>query len=576
MKVSQRLYIFKFVTAVLCAVMLFSSCVVDSTGSKEKSQGGISERDDETTSSACQNYYDFDNDICLSTRCNDFTHEGTEEELTAKATEITNSNLSDADKETLLTQLNEATAVCLAGSGVLRPDQEVYINGKNLCVCKNGKPHILKECEATCNGKPNTVNAVLYGVTTLSSNVLINFGSLDGWCNNEITNSSNSGPSCSLKITSEDGSSDDLTVAVAANSNNFSATVEPSLTIDTNYIISIKENASGSESVAEQIRLAEYIDPDLNPNLGPLAWTPITRYACLFRSAEVSNNIPSFISYARQHYYFTEQEKPVHILPNRPLIRCHEGFTDGGGSKDNDDPLYERLSQESVSFALWSNNDSRLRDKDLDGQVDLNLEIVTEYETLTGQSNSGDRFFPFSWRIRPPDGHPSAALEASLGFILRPYVVESENFRGECPTQAHFQSSNTEYQLLGEYIQTDTEGIYMAESDAFVSEVVGADGTSTEDIITDVMLIKESDLKAIDFYEENGQRFPPNELGIGNKTIHFFFPFDKTTPLLKKDYQKRYTIKFPDEINRDDTTVDDGIKEGIEPSDKRFGCIPKI
>lgn len=576
MKVGQWRYIFKSLNALICVMVMFSSCVVDSTGSKERSKGGIAERGDTESSTACQDFYDFDNDICLSTRCNELTHEATEQELTDLTTEINDSNLSNDEKEDLINQITEARAICLPGSGVLRPDQEVYIDGKNLCVCKNGKPHILKNCKAFCETKPNTANAILYGETTLSSNVLINFGSLHGWCNNEIPNSSNSGPSCSLKVKKEDGSSEDLTVAITANSNNFTATVEPALSIDTNYILSIKENASGSESVEEQIRLADFIDPDENPNIGPLAWTPITRYACLFRTAEVTSNIPSFISYARQHYYFTEQEKPVHILPNRPLIRCHEGFTDGGGNRDNDDPLFERLSQKAVSFALWSKNDSRLRDKDLDGVVDLNLELITEFERLTGQSNSGDRFFPFSWRVRPPDGHPSAKLEASLGFILRPYVVENENFRGECPTQIHYQSNNTEYQLLGDFIQTDTEGLYMAESDAYVSQISNSDGSTTEEIVTDIMLIKESDLKAIDFFEENGERFPPNELAIGNKTIHFFFPFDKTTPLLQKDYQKRYTVKFPDEISRDGTTLDDGIKKGIQPSDKRFGCIPKI
>lgn len=574
---------------IFLSTLLLASCITDATQSKEgfRAGGGAANVEQVDT---CEEYYDLSNGFteaqCLPNNCNSFTHEATDEELEQEIAQLRTLNLEEDVLQDILANIDTAKAVCLEGSGVLRPDKEIDINSKTFCACKNGKPHVLTRCSAICASKQNANDntLTLFGDALLSANVDINFGSLSEWCRREIPQSSFRGPGCQLKIVSRDGSTRQIDVNIPNNSTNtFTAAIAEGLTMNygEDYQISIIESQSGSnaETNSVGIRLKEYVDPNDNTIVGNLLRVAVSKYSCLFRSAILNNGEIEYQAFAKQHYFFVEQSKPAPILPNRPLLKCHDGFDATNESREDDNALYNRLELDPVNMMMWDRNDPRLADADGVEGIDINALITEEFKKRTNQqSNSAiniERFFEFKWQLRPNDSSDGsttgAALESTLGIIMGPSVIENLGNRGKCPKQEDYLGNDIVFNIIGDFVGVDTEGIYMAESEPYVSSTTDpTSGQTNEQRIVDILLVKESDLKASHFYISGEKKFVPDENTIGTKTIHFYYPFSTNEPLLRKPHQRLYTIRYPDEIGGNSS----GIISGVRPSDKRFGCIP--
>jgi len=581
-------HIFKQLTKafILMSVFMMSSCVVDSVGSQKAFNPGVIEV--EETNDFCKDFYEFSlergTQNCLPRRCEVGTHIATASELEEIIENLKTSNLNQETIDNFIGNLNEARTVCLDGAGILRPDREITINSKTFCACKDGVSHLQKNCNDFCSTKPTQGGGVvtLFGEVSLSPNVQENLGSLGDWCETPIDEEGPSfnSPQCSIKFTKQDGTSDQVEMRVPLGSNSFEINLSPGrlFNYDTNYVISLIETQSGVETNGSEVRFAE--PRDEGDNQGALKRVPVTRYQCLF----MAGRLPNVDNYALQHFYFIEREKPDPILPNRPLIRCHDGS--GLPDRVDDNPLYRRMAETPSNFMLWDNTDTRmLGSGDSIDLININVEMTNELRRrLNREGDSSvtmNRFFPFDWELRPndrSDGSGDVQLRSALGMVMSPYIDSRQGNLGVCPGQDEYNSSNIEYNILSEYIQVDTEGVYLAESDPYVASFVDDSGETVElPPRRDIMIVKESDLKRVDFYEQGGARFNPNEATIGSKTINFFFPFDFSggdAHLIKKGNQTRYTVRFPDRIGS--VTVDSLILQDGRPSDKRFACIPKL
>jgi hypothetical protein len=136
-----------------------------------------------------------------------------------------------------------------------------------------------------------------------------------------------------------------------------------------------------------------------------------------------------------------------------------------------------------------------------------------------------------------------------------------------CPTQTQYNSNEPLFKILKIYIGVDTEGIYLALRDP--ESYKDQSGTLIK-APDSYILLRESLLKKIWFYFENGRHYTPTESIAGDKTLMFYWPPDITYPYIKKPGQRIYTVKHLSELNSTGT----GPRPEYVPSDRRIGCIP--
>jgi|GEM_PF-483699 len=542
-----------------CLVTLFS-CVDESS---RKGRGTVARFGTaDTTPAFCTETYNITDRSCI-TSCPTGTRVADTNEIQDAIDELNAFNPPLADLDDILSNINAAAQVCVNGSGVLRPTNQVFIK-KNFCACSSGKAVIVNDCEAICSSK-TTPTLTLYGSTNLGPDILLNedLGNLFNWCNVEITGSDFTAPGCRLEVF--DGTSTQfLDLNIPAGSNTFTANLE-TLEKEKTYIARIKESESGSEAQSQpfQIYLKD-LDTDNTSPVGPLKIMPVSQYTCIFRSANTDQNTGErvYLEFARQHYYFAASNTPPSLPPNNPLIICHDIQNFG----ENDSPIFPRLELINQHFAVWDQSDVRFNDGNSDGAIDINAEITEEFKIATNQENNAavslNLFSVFPWRNLPEANGFKDITEANLGLVMIPFV--DANNRGECPNRSDYLGNNPLYRIVGDKVGVDTEGLFMAESEPYLD---GNGGT-----VLDILMIKESDLNQVWFYFENGQHFVPDEITSGSKTIHFYWPLDKSAPYIRKSNQIIYTVRFPDQIGRSGVTT--GIVEGVRPPDKRFACIP--
>jgi hypothetical protein len=578
MRLKSKLY---YIHVLLITLVVFtSSCITDESKKKFKARdlGGTN------LITTCENFYSLSNDFgtafCLPNNCNSFTHEASDEELVEIKESLSLQNFSDDFVADILANIETASAVCLDGSGALRPDKEIDINSKFLCACKGGNSHTTQECSSFCASKPSTDNLILYGSVNLNANVSLNFGSLEKWCSQEIPTSSNTGPACALKVEDESGSVVQLDINIDDNSNNFEVNIIEGVNMSYSkvYRLSILEFQSGSdvETNPTTFRLKRYIDPN-DLSTGPLKRVPVSKYTCHFFAATIDGTEVDYLDYAKQNYFFINRTKPDPITANRPLLKCHDGYRESG--RTDDKASYNRLALDPVNFMLWDLTDTRLNDVDGDGSIDINKLVTEEFKERTSQQGDSsitlERFFPFNWQLRPDDSsadvESTSGTSSDLGVMMTPLVEKvGLVFEGKCPVQADYDGDDVALNVIGDFVGIDTEGIFMAESEPYVSE--SSDGS--EQKIVDILLVKESELKVAHFYFNSEERETvPNSASLASNTIHFYYPFAEADedPLLKKSHQRLYTVKHPSDIGNDTAS---GVVTGLRASDNRFGCIP--
>ncbi len=505
----------------------------------------------------CQATYNISERECVES-CPTGTRVANEEELEDAKSELEALNLDSATLEDILANIDSALEVCVQGSGVLRPDGEVFVNN-NFCACQAGKAVSINDCAATCQSKTQS-NIVLFGRVSVGPNIQFNdeLQNLQGWCENEIQGSDFTGPACQLEVFDGD-STQFLNMEISGN--NFNVSLD-GLELEKTYVARIRESQSGSQvsSSAFQFRLKTPDDNNQTPE-GPLKIMPVSQYTCLSFALQKNELVVSFTEFARSHYYFAASNNPPSLPPGEELIKCHDKQVYG----ENDSPLFPRLELIPQHFAVWDQSDIRFNDGDVDGIIDINEEITEEYRNRTGIADGNLNLFSvFQWANIPNIANFKDAVNANLGFIMIPFV--DNNNRGECPTQEDYLSDNVIYQIVGDKVGVDTEGLFMAESEPYLDASGGS--------VIDILMIREGDLKDVWFYFENGQHFVPDAITAGSKTIHFYWPLDKNAPYIRKSDQIIYTVRFPDQIGKNGVTT--GIVEGVRPPDKRFACIPAV
>ena len=559
-KISKSFMIF----GMIMSALLFSC--VDESSRKGKP---LVERIGGTTEEAqfCTETYNIAEEACVNS-CPTGTRVATVQEIADAKVDLGNLDL-DADRlAQIIGDIDAANEVCVDGSGILRPNNEVFVEA-DYCACQNGQAFSVNNCAPTCAARSNDVNLTLVGRTTVGAPIALNsvfdenndgVGRLSGWCRREIPGSDFRGPACQIEAIGG-GTSRLIDVDIPLNSNTFTANIE-SFPKETTLILRIKETGSGSnvQSSAFQLYLKDP-DPSTNNPAGPLKIMPTSKYTCIFRSTSTNpvTNITTFEKHARQHFYFAATVTPPALPPGDPLVICHDTQIHG----ENDSSDLPRLELIPQYFAVWDQSDPRFNDGDIDGIIDINEEITEDFKIKTNQeTNSSVSLNLFS--VFPWPNMPNAAQPVNLGLVMIPFI---DNFnRSQCPKQADYLGDNILFQIIGDKVGVDTEGLYMAESDQLDD---GNNGT-----IQDVILVREKDLLEVAFFVQGTTKLKADASTMSNQTIKFYFPFDADNPLVKKSSQQLYTVRFPDQIGTGG--VQTGIVSGTRPPDKRFACIPAI
>jgi len=462
-------------------------------------------------------------------------------------------------------------------SGKVEPDMIGGWYIKNVAGSDNNtsaNTSITSYCKSYCNSKTEQ-NPMIYVKTKVGPEIQLNEKMIDlfGWCTAELADGITS-PSCVAKFYSlgQDPIPEPLNKENISGSS-FKILLSDRIKYGTQYIMRLEviPKPPGMDNPASSsinfIR-KKYFENDIV--MGPLRIMPISQYSCLVRTGQYSNTTNEFyfMNAARLHFYYSANRKPSNLPPNETTYTCHDFQTYG----ENDGPSLPRFELMSHHFSLWNAQDPRFQTLEGSSNPKINSLIQNDLNTLAGTSgNEINLFSKFDFAVKPPsanDDNPTA----NLGYIMQPFINSKTN-TPMCPTRTEYTSDTPLFKILGDYIGSDTEALYFAEREP-VRYLVQEEGKySLKDTPTDVLLIRESQLKKIWFYYENGLPITADEVASYNRTINFFWPPDTSYPLMKKAYQRVYTIKLPQNIGK---TASNQTPAASSSRDKRYGCIPKL
>ncbi len=437
------------------------------------------------------------------------------------------------------TNTEDDSTVAVPVEEVVRPDRQVFIQ-RDYCACKSGKAVILNDCDSYCASAPQTTQPTLHVRVALGAEIELNseLGDLYNWCYKEIEDGFFS-PSCSLKL--YDGQTtkyldiQDLTPG----SKMFSVNIN-SLPQNVTYVATLVEGSSGSDASSDefQIRMIEPPSTD-TPVSGPLQIMPVSQYSCINRRGIPDSEPYDYEGMVRLHYYYAENNLPPPLSPGElnglwKYLFCHDVNTYG----DIDGPLYPRLENQPRNFMLWNQSDPRFVDADASTIIDVHELIERRLLDEYNVTSTINLFSSFTWANRPTTD--SSTSLPRHGYFMTPWV-DSQTNRAFCPTQEHYNGNQPIFRVLKELIGVDTEAIYLAEREPLV--IIDSSG-AVHNYPNDVMVIRETILKEIWFYYENGQHYVPDEVTASTKTIMFYYPPDTTNPYVRKSDQRIYTIKY--------------------------------
>ena len=539
----------------------FFSCV------SEKGQKGrpLISKFGSSVSSSCEQAYNLADYTC-GEQCPEGTHPASSQEVGQAKVELESKHqegaLTEEQYRVILENLmsaQEKGEVCVLGAKVLRPSGAVFIK-EDYCACKKGKSDLVNKCQSFCSSRPSTNNSTLYGSVRLGPEVLHHkeLGSLEKWCNGEITGSQYQAPGCFLEVF--DGqSTQSLPIVISSQSNHFQVDID-SLAYGKVYLATIVESQSGSHAQSSTFQIYRK-EPQEEKAEGPLKIMPISQYSCITRLASEQNGNFSFEKDLRLHFYFASNATPPSLPSNIRTTICHDINTYG----EKDSPQFPRLELISQHFALWDQSDIRFVDLDDDGRADINQEIEKRLKKKTGVTRNLNIFNLFNWPNMPKIEGLKQVENPNLGFFMLPWINPLSG-QSYCPTQDDYNGTDPIFQILKELVGLDTEGLYFAESEPAHQK----EGAYTLDVI----IIREKLLKKIWFYYENTRHMIPDQITSSSQTIHFYWPPDTHHPYVKKSTQRIYTVRYPNEIGKDG--LSQGLNKTIRPPDRRFACAPAL
>src|SRR5690606_3220461 len=97
----------------------------------------------------------------------------------------------------------------------------------------------------------------------------------------------------------------------------------------------------------------------------------------------------------------------------------------------------------------------------------------------------------------------------------------------------------------------------------------------------DMVLIRETDLKAVWFYLNNDVPTVPTDDNVANVAVYFYYPLNKDSPFVKTSTQRLYRVKGGNEVSGGQVPqggggTDSGGLSQLPPHDRQIGCVPKF
>jgi hypothetical protein len=462
-----------------------------------------------------------------------------------------------------------------------RPDGAVDIQ-PGFCGCRGTSPIILGDCAGFCSQKtsaPSNVD-ILYFEVELDEQITLNpeLGDLKNWCTYQFviqnedgsTETSGADPDCVLVYRDNENNENVLNVNISAGSNKVTAELNESFLYDRTYVLYLMETSSGAKSDSIQVRrVSSMEDPEL---LSPLKIEPLNGYTCITRGYSADGNNIFYDTAFKLHYYYISSDEPPLVPAGSPDFFCHDINTYG----PIDQRSFPRLELTPGIFSVWSMNDSRFYDRkidpeigDINGRTDIH-DIIEDQMELEGNGPLLFNIFTeFSWFNFPGVNGDGSSSPTILGYTMVPWIDESTNpAYSYCPTSANYYGTNPTLRALRDVVGVDTEGLYVGVKE---QEAIIIDGQIVQDV-GDFILIRESLLKDIWFYFENGQHIEPSPITEGSKTMHFYWPPNTANPFIKNSDQRLYTVRHTSQLS-----VEAGASnpDPLMPHDKKFACIPK-
>lgn len=490
-------------------------------------------------------------------------------------TKVENESEIPSDKSKI--EVGEEIFYCKDKASV-RPDNAVFWKS-DFCACKDSKPVSYGNCAAFCSGKNTGGAETLFANFNVTEDISLGgLGNMYAWCKVNLPGDTVN-PECELQAKDEQGNITPIDVNVPVNTNSLTANIQDKLAYDKTYVLTLVEKVSGAKS--NSIQLIKFSTDVTLPTLGPLKNAPISQYTCLVREFSedpVTNDIYYDSAY-RLHFYFIPRVPPKPIPAGNANLICHDIFNPLYGVVD--DELYPRFEQTPGVFNLWDTTDPRFYDNNGNGAIDINEAIIQKTRNFGGSISADAKFFtPFSW-----PGAPELESEAGndnstqpLGYFMAPWIDQT-TFKSYCLTSTQYNSSNPLFKAMRDYIGVDTEGLYIGEKAP--ETVTDSQGNMTSGF-PDYILIRETDLKAVWFYLNNGVPTVPTDNNVANNAIYFYYPLNKASPFVRTSTQRIFRVRGASELNSGSSSgsnsgsTSTGGSTSFPPHDRKIGCIPKF
>jgi hypothetical protein len=471
----------------------------------------------------------------------------------------------------------EVTVSCV-DDPIVRPTNALSFKS-DFCGCLNSKPVTYGNCSEICAGKNfeqyQNTETFFANFTVTADIALSGLGSVYGWCT-ALLPEETVNPKCQLEAKAADGSLTMLDVTPLSGTNSITANIQD-LAKDETFILTLVETASGARS--NSVQIVKFSSDIPLPILGPLKNAPISQYTCMIREYATSDTTGDvYYSHAyRIHYYFLPRIPPNPVAPGTTNLFCHDIFNPLYGSVD--DALYPRLENIPGVFNLWDSSDPRFYDNNGNSNNDVNDIIIQKAKNFGTTIPSKTNFFnEFKWPGPPEastDGSSTTTNQSlALGYFMSPWIDQT-SFKSYCLNSTHYNSNNALFKALRDVISVDTEGLYIGEKAP--ETVTDANGNVTAGA-KDFILIRETDLKQVWFYLNNGVPTAPTDQNVANVAVYFYYPLNKASPYVKTSTQRVYRVRGTNELNGVSSggLNNSGSLSTYPPHDRKIGCVPKF
>lgn len=468
------------------------------------------------------------------------------------------------------------------GGGVTtaRPDGAVKFK-TDFCGCKDGAVITFgNNCTQVCANKVTEGAGKLFVSFNVTEDISLNqsLQNINGWCNVNLPNdNTDANPRCILKAKDAENNEFELDVVALSATNTMSIVIDKLLE-DRAYVLTLVETSSGAKS--DSIQIIKYSADTPLGSLGPLKNAPITQYSCINRMFATDNDTGDLYYDAafRVHFYFIPRLPPDPIAAGSSYV-CHDWMNPLYG--DIDDILYPRLEQVASVFNLWDSTDPRFYDINNNGNNEINDIIIQKAKnfgmtTIGASTNFFEKFPVLASAQSTEDAGGNVSTAQSMGYYMFPWI-DNTTFKSYCLNTTHYNSENALFKAMRDVIGVDMEGIYVGVKAAeSVRDRSGNIVTAPSDFI----LIRETDLKAVWFYMNNGVPTVPTDANVSSKAVFFYYPLNKTSPFIQSNTQKLYQVKGASELNNSSVSTggsnSSGVNSNYPPHDRKIGCIPKF